>query len=207
MTLDQRFDDRARALAILPSATRTASIGGPCARIEVSPIAPTAIGIPRFGAVASTQGSSGPPARLRTSAFVRASIETGSRAARPHVSLGTTSGCLRMDAMAIEIRQQMPGKDTRDFVRAGLEVFRSDRAWVAPLRMMIEDRLNPRKDPCHAHVDAVLFTAWKDGALVGRVSASVDRAWLAQWKDDTGHFGYFDTINDEEIARALLARV
>jgi hypothetical protein len=108
--------------------------------------------------------------------------------------------------MAIEIRQHRPGRDTADFIRAGFEVSRGDPAWVAPLDMMIRERLDPRKDPCHAHLDAALFTAWRGGTLVGRVSASIDRAWLAQWKDATGHFGYFDTVDDEEVARALLER-
>jgi hypothetical protein len=108
--------------------------------------------------------------------------------------------------MTVEIRQHAPGKHVADFVRAGYEVFRGDPAWIPPLDMMIEERLDPKKDPCHAHVDVALFTAWKDGALVGRLSASVDRTWLAQWKDDTGHFGFFDTIDDEEVARALFEK-
>jgi hypothetical protein len=106
--------------------------------------------------------------------------------------------------MAIHIHQHDPGKSTRDFVRAGFEVFRGDPSWVPPLKMMIEDRLDPRKDPCHTHIAATLFTAWRNGTLVGRTSASIDQAWLAKWRDDTGHFGYFDTIDDEEVARALL---
>lgn len=107
--------------------------------------------------------------------------------------------------MTVEIRQHAPGTETRDFIQAGFEVFRGDPAWVPPLAMMIKERLDPKKDPSHAHMDVALFTAWKNGALVGRVSASVDRAWLDLWKDETGHFGYFDTIDDEEVARALLA--
>ena len=71
--------------------------------------------------------------------------------------------------------------------------------------MMIGDRLNPKKEPFHKHAEVVLFTAWKDGRLVGRTSATVDRVWLDTWKDDTGHFGYFDTVDDVEVARALVA--
>jgi hypothetical protein len=108
--------------------------------------------------------------------------------------------------MSVEIRQHAPGKDTGDFVRAGFEVFKGDPAWVPPLDMVLKERLDPKKDPVHHHADVTLFTAWKDGRLAGRVSATVDRAWLDTWKDDTGHFGYFDTIDDEEVARALLDR-
>lgn len=39
---------------------------------------------------------------------------------------------------------------------------------------------------------------------MGRTSATVDRAWLDTWKDDTGHFGFFDTIDDAEVAQSLL---
>lgn len=108
--------------------------------------------------------------------------------------------------MGIEIRQHKPGKDTSDFIRAGFEVFRGDRNWVPPLDLVIRERLNPKKDPVHRHADVALFTAWKDGQLVGRTSATVDRAWLETWNDDTGHFGYFDTVNDEAVAKALLER-
>ena len=107
--------------------------------------------------------------------------------------------------MGVEIRRHTPGADTADFVRAGYEVFRDDPAWIAPLQMMIGDRLNPKKEPFHKHAEVALFTAWKDGRLVGRTSATVDRVWLDTWKDDTGHFGYFDTVDDVEVARALIA--
>jgi hypothetical protein len=107
--------------------------------------------------------------------------------------------------MGVEIRHHTPGGNTADFVRAGNEVFRDDPAWIAPLQMMIGDRLNPKKEPFHKHAEVALFTAWKDGRLVGRTSATVDRVWLDTWKDDTGHFGYFDTVDDVEVARALVA--
>src|SRR5260221_10197096 len=108
--------------------------------------------------------------------------------------------------MSIEIRQDEPGKNVADFMRAGHEVFRGDPAWVAPLDMLFKEKLTPAKDPFYKHAEVALFTAWKDGKLVGRVSASVDRSWLDLYKDDTGHFGYFDTIDDEAVARALLER-
>jgi hypothetical protein len=108
--------------------------------------------------------------------------------------------------MGIEIRTHEPGRDTEDFIRAGEVVFREDPAWIKPLNMMIGDRLNPKKEPFYRHADVVLYTAWKDGRLAGRLSASVDRAWLETHRDDTGHFGYFDTIDDPEVARALLNR-
>jgi hypothetical protein len=106
--------------------------------------------------------------------------------------------------MTIEVRRTEPGGDTRDFIRAGCEVFRGDPAWVRPLDFVLKEKLDPKKDPFHRHAAVALFTAYKDGKLVGRTSATVDKAWLDTWKDDTGHFGFFDTIDDADVARALL---
>ena len=109
--------------------------------------------------------------------------------------------------MTVEIRRHTPGGDTADFVRAGHEVFRDDPAWIAPLQMMIGDRLDPKKDPFHRHAEVILLTAWKEGRLVGRTSATVDRAWLDTWKDDTGHFGYFDTIDHGWLKKFIAHRI
>ena len=108
--------------------------------------------------------------------------------------------------MAIEIREHVPGKDVTPFVRAADVVFDGDPAWVPPLDLEIGDRLSPAKNPFFKRGEAALFTAWKDGRVVGRCSASLDREHLKLWNDDTGFFGFFDTIDDEEVARALLDR-
>lgn len=106
--------------------------------------------------------------------------------------------------MAIEIRRHAPGKDIKDFLRAGREVFRFDPAWVPPLDFEIGERLSPQKNPFFKRGEARLFTAWRDGQVVGRISASIDKEHHRVWKDDRGFFGFFDTIDDEEVAKALV---
>lgn len=108
--------------------------------------------------------------------------------------------------MSIEIREHAPGGDIGDFLRAGEVVFRDDPQWVPPLKIDIEKRLNPKKNPFFERGEAMLFTAWRDGQLVGRVSASIDREHLTLWKDDRGFFGFFDTIDDDAVGAALLDR-
>ena len=107
--------------------------------------------------------------------------------------------------MALEIREHRPGKDLDAFVEAGHIVFRGDPAWVPPLEMDIRDRLTPGKNPFFEHGEAALFTAWRDGKLVGRCSASIDHEHLRLHKDQTGFFGFFDTVDDHGAATALVA--
>ena len=106
--------------------------------------------------------------------------------------------------MSIVIREHTPGKDVKDFIRAGHVVFEGDAAWVPPLDFELKERLHPKKNPFFNRAEATLFTAWKDGRLVGRCSAQVDHEHLKVWKDDTGFFGFFDTIDDDAVGKALI---
>jgi hypothetical protein len=106
--------------------------------------------------------------------------------------------------MPVEIRRHLPGEELRHFVKAGKRVFADDPSWVPPLNMEIKDRLTPGKNPFFEHGEAMLFTAWKDGEVVGRCSASIDHRHLERWNDETGFFGLFDTIDDPAVAKALL---
>lgn len=106
--------------------------------------------------------------------------------------------------MSIEVREHTPGKDVDDFIRVAFEVFAGDPAFVPPLDFDIRGRLDPKKNPLFHHAEVALFTARKDGALVGRVSATVDRNWIDTHHDATGHFGFLDTIDDPQVARLLL---
>ena len=106
--------------------------------------------------------------------------------------------------MAIEIREHTPGEDIDDFIRAGTVVFGDDPAWVPPLDMDIRGRLTPAKNPFFEHGDVALWTAWRDGQLVGRTSATIDHEHLRIHEDETGFFGFFDTLDDEEAAAALI---
>ena len=106
--------------------------------------------------------------------------------------------------MTITIREHTPGKDVKPFILAGHEVFRGDSTWVPPLHFELKERLDPKKNPFFTRAEVTLFTAWRDGRLVGRCSAQIDREHLRLWNDDTGFFGFFDTVDDEEVARALV---
>jgi hypothetical protein len=106
--------------------------------------------------------------------------------------------------MAVIIREHHPAGDISPFLDAAREVFRDDPHWVQPLDFDMKTRLHPRKNPFFKRAEVTLFTAWRDGKVVGRCSAQIDREHLRVWKDDTGFFGFFDTIDDEEVARRLI---
>jgi hypothetical protein len=108
--------------------------------------------------------------------------------------------------MTVETRQLPLGGRIGDFLDVVDTIYRGDSAFVRPLDMDLKDRLHPRKNPFFEHGEAALFCAYRHGKPVGRISASLDREHLDRYQDATGFFGFLDTVDDEEVARALIAR-
>jgi hypothetical protein len=108
--------------------------------------------------------------------------------------------------MTIEIRQIEPGRSraVTQFISFAHEIYATDPAWVAPLHSELRQRLDPRRNPFFEHAEVALFTASRNGKLVGRMSAQIDRQHLDRHNDGTGYFGFFDTIDDVAVGGALL---
>lgn len=98
------------------------------------------------------------------------------------------------------------GGDLKDFLDVVDYIYRDDASFVRPLNMDLKQRLNPKKNPFFEHAEGTAFVAYRNGKCVGRCTAQVDREHLDRYRDDTGFFGFFDTIDDEDVARELLAR-
>lgn len=93
----------------------------------------------------------------------------------------------------------------RDFLDVVDTIYALDAAYVRPLDYELGERLS-MKNPFFEHAEGSVFVAYRDGRPVGRCTAQIDREHLARYKDDTGFFGFFDTIDDQEVASALLQK-
>jgi GNAT superfamily N-acetyltransferase len=91
-----------------------------------------------------------------------------------------------------------------EFVKFPFALYKSDPNWVPPL---IEERLdvfNPKKNPLFEHARCRAFLARRDGKLVGTISAMVNDRHNEVHQELMGSFGFFETIEDHEVAAALL---
>ena len=107
--------------------------------------------------------------------------------------------------MTIKIRETPIDGDIKPFLNVVELIYRDDPCYVRPLDMEIRDRLSS-KNPFFEHGEATTFTAFRDDVCVGRCTASIDRGHIERYHDGCGFFGFFDTIDSEEVAQALLER-
>src|SRR5277367_1355744 len=93
--------------------------------------------------------------------------------------------------------------DLRAFVRLP-ERLHAGTPWVPPLRLERYLFLNRHLNAFFKHGEARFFLARRDGRVVGRVTAQIDRAYNEFHGDRTGMFGFLEFEDDREVLDALL---
>lgn len=76
--------------------------------------------------------------------------------------------------------------------------------WPPPLRAQVADLLDDRRHPFYRSAARALFLAESDGRPVGRIAAIENRAHNAFHDDRVGFFGFYESVDDAEVAGALL---
>jgi GNAT superfamily N-acetyltransferase len=94
----------------------------------------------------------------------------------------------------------------KQFIELPYSLYRNDPFWVPPLRIAVKELLDRKKHPFYENADAEFYLALRDGRAVGRIAAILDRAHNRFHEEQAGFFGFFESINDAEVARALLAQ-
>jgi len=97
-------------------------------------------------------------------------------------------------------------KALKEFVELPYSLHRDDPFWVPPLRIAVKELLDRGKHPYYANAEVEFFLARQDGRVVGRVAAILDRAHNRVHEEDAGFFGFYESVNDVAVARALLSR-
>lgn len=94
--------------------------------------------------------------------------------------------------------------DLLRFIQFPFRLYRDDPNWTPPLIEERRDFLDPAKNPFFEHARARLFLATRGADLVGAVASVVDDNHNAVHNERMGAFGFFETIDDQAVADALL---
>ncbi len=104
----------------------------------------------------------------------------------------------------VVVRAVTSRADTKAWLALPHRVNRGDPNWIAPLEMLERQRISRRHNPFFSYGEATFLIAWRAGEPVGRISAQINRLHLELHQDRTGHFGFFDCIDDGAAAQALV---
>ncbi len=109
--------------------------------------------------------------------------------------------------MSLTVKEVESKKDLKSFVKFPYRIFKGNKYWVPQLIMDELELFNRKKNPAFDSADAKLFMAYKDGVPSGRIAAINNIVANEKYKTKNLRFGWFDSINDSEVAKALFNSV
>jgi GNAT superfamily N-acetyltransferase len=107
--------------------------------------------------------------------------------------------------VSVDVRPVKGRKELGEFIELPYRLHSTSPYWCPPLRLERRLFLNRRQNAFFKHGDAELFCAWRDGRVVGRISAQIDHAFNAYQDNRWGMFGFLELEDDPEVLPALLA--
>ena len=93
------------------------------------------------------------------------------------------------------------------FLELPWQINRGDPKWMPPIRQNQAELVGYRRHPFYKDAEGQTFLAFRDGRPVGRVMAILNHAHNRFQKENRGFFGFFESIDDHEVAAGLFAAV
>ena len=103
----------------------------------------------------------------------------------------------------IVIQKVETDKDLMKFIKFPWDVYKNDKNWVPPLIVDRKKVFSKVKNPFFQHAEADYFLAYKNDKIVGRIAAIKNDLHNSTHEDKVGFFGYFECMNDQEVANKL----
>jgi GNAT superfamily N-acetyltransferase len=105
---------------------------------------------------------------------------------------------------SLSVRPVSGRRDLRLFIELPYRLRRDEPQWVPPLRFERRQFLDRRRNPWFEHAEAEFFLCERDGEVTGRITAQIDHRWDEFQGGNDGMFGFFEAVDDPDVARALV---
>ena len=103
----------------------------------------------------------------------------------------------------MEIIQVGDKKTIAAFHELPIIIYKNDKNWVPPLRIMIENIFDPQKNTGFMQGDARRWLVIDKGKTLGRIAAFYDSSKIEEGSEQAGNIGFFECFENDEVARLL----
>lgn len=105
---------------------------------------------------------------------------------------------------SLTIKKVEDKKGLEKFIQFHYDLYRGSKYEVPNLYSDEVNTLTPSKNAASEFCESQLFIAERDGKVVGRIAAIINKRANERWKSKTVRFGWIDFIDDIEVSKALL---
>lgn len=103
----------------------------------------------------------------------------------------------------IKILEVNNNSSWKEFTMLPWEIYKNDPVWVPPLLIELKKQLSKTKNPFFKEGTGNFWIAKYNEKTVGRIAAIINPQHNRHYKDKTGFFGYFESVENNIISRKL----
>ena len=107
----------------------------------------------------------------------------------------------------IIIKEVLTKSEKRKFIYLPSEVHKNDSTWLPPIYMDEWELFDEKKNKSYQYANTVLYLAYKDKKIVGRVMGIINRRYNEIHNEQHGRFCFMECYEDQEIVHALITKV
>jgi GNAT superfamily N-acetyltransferase len=103
----------------------------------------------------------------------------------------------------IVVQPVVSRSERRQFLELPWTLYRDDPHWIPPLRQNQKELVGYKRHPFYQQAEGQTFLAYRDGVPAGRLLTLVNRAHNERYNERRGFFGFFESVDDQQVAGAL----
>ena len=105
--------------------------------------------------------------------------------------------------MRIDIQEVNTQSLRESFVNFPFQLYKGNQYWVPPIKKDELDAIHPEQNPAFDFCEAKFWIAQKDGKLVGRIAAIINKLYNEKTQKKYGRISKIEFIDDDEVVDAL----
>ena len=107
----------------------------------------------------------------------------------------------------IVIREVTTKRELNRFVKFGIDLYKDNPFYCPPIVFDEVNTFNPKGNPALEVCDFVIYMAYRNGEIVGRIVGIVNHRANEAWSVKKCRFGWFDFVDDYEVFKSLIDAV
>ena len=107
----------------------------------------------------------------------------------------------------IVIREVTTKRELNRFVQFGIDLYKDNPFYCPPIVFDEVNTFNPKGNPALEVCDFVIYMAYRNGEIVGRIVGIVNHRANEAWGVKKCRFGWFDFVDDYEVFKSLIDAV
>jgi hypothetical protein len=107
----------------------------------------------------------------------------------------------------ITIKEAITKSELTDYIKFPFSLYKDNEYWVPPIIADELESFDKTINPAFENAEAYFFLAYRNNAIVGRITAIINWGEVNDQQKKKVRFGWFDVIDDVEITKALLEKV